>query len=253
MQRPLYLYEHVDVLGQGAYEYMEHLKADPTEAMPGMTKLQGTFYTIGMTGRWPQVINIWDIPGGWEGFRLNIDRLNLKRRKAFYEGWWDEAAKWRSGGFDRICVGVEGSPTTDEIRDRGVKGSLFVNELTQVRPGSGPEYLAAVREERLPLLREYGHVATGLYEVLMNDTEVVTIWATTVDAHAHMQGCRAAARGLSDEHEADDRLLVWERHTREFTTHRREELMTPRPGCVYSPDDYETPTDSDSWAKEVPK
>ena len=40
MERPLHLYEHVDIVGQGAYEYMEHLKVDPTEAMPGMTKLQ---------------------------------------------------------------------------------------------------------------------------------------------------------------------------------------------------------------------
>ena len=179
MERPLYLYEHVDVVGQGAYEYMEHLKVDPTEAMPSMTKLQGTFYTIGMTGRWPQVINIWDMPGGWDGFRQNVDRLNLKRRKAFYEGWWDEAAKWRSGGFDRICVGVE--------------------------------------------------------------------------AHARMWGAWAAARGLSDEHKADDRLLAWERRALEYTTRRREELMTPRPGCVYAPDDYETPTDSDAWAKEIRK
>ena len=37
--------------------------------------------------------------------------MNLKRRKAFYGDWWDEAAKWRTGGFDRLCGGVPGSPT----------------------------------------------------------------------------------------------------------------------------------------------
>ena len=31
-----------------------------------------------------------------------MDRLNLKRRNAFYGDWWDEAAQWRTGGFDRL-------------------------------------------------------------------------------------------------------------------------------------------------------
>ena len=29
--------------------------------------LQGTWYTMGITGRWSQVINLWDVPGGWAG------------------------------------------------------------------------------------------------------------------------------------------------------------------------------------------
>ena len=44
--------------------------------------------------------------------------MNLKRRKAYYGDWWDEASQWRTGGFDRLCAGVPGSPSTDEIRPR---------------------------------------------------------------------------------------------------------------------------------------
>ena len=101
--RNLYLYEVVDVVGQGQYDYMEHLWQDPVLRMPEMFGLQGSFYVCAAGGgRWPQVINIWDIGSkGWAGWASNVDRMNLKRRKAFYGDWWDKAAQWRTGGFDR--------------------------------------------------------------------------------------------------------------------------------------------------------
>ena len=80
-----------------------------------------------------------------------------------------------------------------------VRGSLFVHELTEVRPGTALDYLAAVREERAPLLAEYGHQLVGLYEVLMNDYEVCTIWATDADAHVRAGKARDVARGLATE------------------------------------------------------
>ena len=76
------------------------------------------------------------------------------------------------GGFDRLLGAVPGCPTIETLRSDGVQGSLFVHELTEVRPGTALDYLAAVREERAPVLAEYGHRLVGLYEVLMNDYEV---------------------------------------------------------------------------------
>ena len=136
--RDLYLYEVVDIVGQGQYEYMEHLWKDPVLVMPDMYNLQGSFYVNSAGGgRWPQVINIWDV--GTRGLgRMGDERRppNLKRRKAFYGDWWDKAAKWRTGGFDRLCGGVPGSPSTAEIKAAGITGTLFVNEILTVRPGS---------------------------------------------------------------------------------------------------------------------
>ena len=136
--RNLYLHEVVDIVGQGQYDYMEHLWKDPVLRMPEMFGLQGSFYVCAAGGgRWPQVINIWDIGSkGWLGWAANVDRMNLKRRKAFYGDWWDQAAKWRTGGCDRLCAGVPGSPTTEEIVAQGIKGTLFVHEILTVRPGS---------------------------------------------------------------------------------------------------------------------
>ena len=60
--RRLYLHETVDIVGQGQYDYMEHLWKDPVLRMPEMFGLQGSFYVCAAGGgRWPQVINIWDV------------------------------------------------------------------------------------------------------------------------------------------------------------------------------------------------
>jgi hypothetical protein len=246
--RSLFLYEVVDVVGQGQYAYMEHLWKDPVQRMPEMNSLQGSFYVCAQGGgRWPQVINIWDIGNkGWESWAANVDRMNLKRRKAFYGNWWDAAAEWRSGGFDRLCGGVPGSPTTDEIAAAGIKGTLFVNEILTVRPGSQLEFLAAVVEERVPLMAEYGHRPTGLYEVLSNQHEVVMVWATSVEAQVGLRRSRDAAYGLCDEAEADDRLVAWEHRSAGWVTGGDAHIMTPLPRTVYGPDDWEDAS-LDDW------
>ena len=83
--RSLYLHETVDIVGQGQYAYMEHLWKDPVLRMPDMFGLQGSFYVCAAGGgRWPQVINIWDIgTRGWNGWASNVDRMNLKRRTGY--------------------------------------------------------------------------------------------------------------------------------------------------------------------------
>lgn len=246
--RDLYLYEVVDIVGQGQYAYMEHLWQDPVLRMPEMFGLQGSFYVCAAGGgRWPQVINIWDVGSlGWQGWAKNVDRMNLKRRKAFYGDWWDEAAQWRSGGFDRLCAGVPGSPSTEEIRQRGIRGTLFVNEILSVRPGSPLEFLAAVVEERVPLMEDYGHRATGLYEVASNQHEVVMVWATDLPSQLRLRRNRDTSRGLCDEGEADERIVAWEQRAAEFVTGGDSQLMTPLPRTVYGPEDWEDAS-LDDW------
>ena len=101
-----------------------------------------------------------------------------------------------------------------------------------MHPGAGPEYLQAMREEWVPVAREYGLEPVGLYEVLMNDTEVVTVWASDIDSIVNLARTGDACRGLDDEAEADDRVATWRRRAREFCTHWREELMVPCPGTT---------------------
>jgi hypothetical protein len=247
-RRALYLHEVVDIVGQGQYDYMEHLWQDPVLRMPEMFGLQGSFYVCAAGGgRWPQVVNIWDVgTEGWDGWAANVDRMNLKRRKAFYGDWWDQAAAWRTGGFDRLCGGAPGSPTTQEVQARGVRGTLFVHELLEVRPGAQLDFLAAVAEEKVPVWRDHGHEPTGIYEVLGNQHEVVIVWAASIPAQVALRKARDTTLGLCDEGVADERLRTWERTAAGFVTGGITQIMTPLPRTVYGPPDWEEAS-LDDW------
>lgn len=178
-------------------------------------KLFGTFQVVGMTGRWPQVINLWAIDG-WEGWRRSLVAANIKREEnRALKDWWDDAYKHRSGGFDRLLVAHASQPT---------RGELFVHEISKVKPGAGPDYLAALQERWAPVAGEHGHTLVGGYEVLFTDVEVVTIWATSLDDH------------IAFESGPDERVAAWRSASREFLTAWREELMVPGPGSPLAPD-----------------
>ncbi len=222
--RSLYLHECVDIVGEGAMRYMEHTESFDTEAAADRgIELVGTWYTMGSTGRWPQVVNLWECVDGWAGWRRLMESTNLRRtRNPALDAWWREAMESRSGGFDRLLGAAPGCPSLADLRDARVTGSVFVHELTEVRPGTGLEYLAAVREQWQPVLSGYGHELVGLYEVLMTDVEVVTIWATDPAGHVALMSAD------------DERIARWRARARDFTTRWREELMTPYPGTPLS-------------------
>jgi hypothetical protein len=237
--RDLFLHELIDINGMHQWEYMEHtLQQSGDEKVE--FELLGTWYTMGITARWPQVVNVWEIPGGWDGWFGKVDRLGLKRASnVTLNAWWKQAFEYRSGGFDRLLGAVPGCPNIESLARDDVRGSLFVHELTEVRPGTALEYLAAVREERAPLLAEYGHRLVGLYEVLMNDYEVCTIWATDADDHVRVGKARDVARGLAAETDTpgDERFEAWHQRARTWAVRWREELMTPHVGSLCAPAD----------------
>jgi hypothetical protein len=237
--RDLFLHEYIDIVGQHQWDYMEHAKAQAGHEKVDF-ELLGTWYTMGTTGRWPQVVNIWEIPGGWDGWYGKCDRLGMKRMSnAHLEGWWTKAYTFRTGGWDRLLANAKGGPNMASLSAAGVEGSLFVHEMSEVRPGTALEYLDAVREERAPLMAEYGHHLVGLWEVMMNDYEVCTVWATEAEHHVRMAKARDVARGLASAEaagvEGDPRIEAWHRTARQWTTRWREELMTPAPGTLCGP------------------
>jgi hypothetical protein len=225
--RALFLHEYVDIVGEGAMQYMEHTaRFDPESAAARGLELLGTFYTMGSTGRWPQVVNIWECVDGRAGWRRLMERTNLQRtRNPALNEWWKTALAVRSGGFDRLLGAAPGCPTIESLRRDGVTGSVLVHELSQCRPGAAPDYLDAVREDWAPVMAEHGHQLVGLYEVLMTDTEVLTVWA------GDPAGQESLGRAIDD---GDDRIVAWRRRARDYLTRWREELMTPAPGTMLS-------------------
>ena len=226
--RALYLHEYVDIVGEGAMRYMEHTAGFNTDAAAGQSlELVGTFYVMGSTGRWPQVVNIWECVDGRAGWRKLMESTNLSRTKnPALNDWWKIALEVRSGGYDRLLGAAPGCPTLADLRRDEVRGSVFVHELSECRPGMALDYLAAVRDEWVPVMADYGHVPVGLYEVLMTDTEVMTVWATDPEGHE--------ALGRAIDAGSDPRIATWRERSRQFLTRWREEQMTPYPGTLLS-------------------
>ena len=139
MNRHLYLHEIIDIVGQGQYDYMAHPWKEPTNVMPDMLTLQGTFFVCAVGGgRWPQVVNIWDVgtPGGRAG-PANVDRTQPEAAQGLLRrlvGRGVAVAHRRVRPPLRRRARAARPPP--EIADRGVKGTLFVHEVLQVRPGS---------------------------------------------------------------------------------------------------------------------
>jgi hypothetical protein len=214
---PLFLHEVIDIVGRGGAAYMAHTRDfDAGGAAAGGLDLVGTWEVVGTTGGWPQVVNIWEIDG-WDGWARLAQRTNVaKRDNAELAEWWDEAYKRRTGGFDRVLRGAPGCPTRATLAVDGVGGSWFVHELSEVRPGAGPEYLARTLAERVPAMAERGIALVGLYDSIFTDTEVCTVWATTVAAHTAL---------LRDGD-------PWPTVARDYCTRWREELMTPGEGTA---------------------
>ncbi len=243
--RRLYLHEVVDIVGEGAVPYMEEsvlgFKTD-TAADRGL-ELLGTWYVMGSTGRWPQVVNLWELADGWESWRRLCESTNLRRQgNEELAQWWREAYERRSGGFDRLLGAVPGCPSLAQLVADGVRGAVFVHELSTVRPGAGVDYLGAVEAHWAPVLAEHGHRLVGLWENVLDDTEVCTLWATDLDAHVALGAATDVARGLApaDGVAIDDRLVSWRQQRRTWTTRWHEELMVPCPGTPLGPDAWAT-------------
>jgi hypothetical protein len=240
--RDLYLHETVDIVGEGAVPYMEKsvVGFDADAVADRGLVLYGTWYVQGSTGRWPQVVNVWEMVDGWEGWKRLCARTNL-RREANRElsEWWAEAASWRSGGFDRLLGAAPGSLNLADLRAQDLKGELFVHETSRVKPGAALDYLGAVHQEYAPIMADHGHRLVGAWEVLLGESETVTLWATDLDSHVSL--CRAtdAARGFeSPGATADPRILDWRERVRPFRTDWREEVLIPCPGSPMGPESW---------------
>jgi len=190
------------------------------KGMQGFTMV-GTWQTVGMTGRWPTVLNVWQVPGGWSGWEGFLERTygSVRRQLDVYFDQFDEV---RSGGEDFLMASVPWSPPVDQLVSEGVMGTLFVHEVTTVRPGAAREYLAAMNEQWRPLALDHGHQLVGMYEGLMTDTAVVTLWATTAAQHVGLNASE------------DPRVGRWREVARTYCTQWHEELLSPAPGTLLS-------------------
>lgn len=178
----VYIHEFVDVVGIHRSAYQHHMTANwvPEAARYRRQRCFGVFTLVGSTGRWPQVVNMWEFDS-WADLAhdFSIELAGTAHRDPVLEEWWAEAAEFRHGGIDRILVAHESSPGVQFWQSRGGTSAVaYVHEILRTRPGMAPAVADQLARDCIP------HDGTppddmslvGLFRTAMrNDDEVVLI------------------------------------------------------------------------------
>lgn len=181
MNTKVYTHEFIDIKGANRARYVHHMTANwsPIAQEERDQLCYGVWGVVGTTGRWPQVVNLWE-EDGFDGLAAGLrhETAGATFQDPKLEKWWLEAAEYRSGGFDRILVPAPWTRTISELCAAGVRGELYAHELIKLPLGSAPEFLDVVAEEAVPRYAEHGWELVGAFHVAMaDDSECILIWA----------------------------------------------------------------------------
>lgn len=181
MNDKVYIHELVDIRGPNRAKYMHHMTANwvPVAIRERSQRCFGVFGTVGSTGRWPEVVNVWELDG-WDGLAANFahELSHASLQDPSLAKWWAQAAEFRRGGFDRILVPAPWTRTIDELLAAGVRGDVYAHELVSLPPGRAPAYIDALREVGRPAVEACGLELVGAFTVAMvNDSECIALWA----------------------------------------------------------------------------
>jgi len=177
----LYIHEFIDVIGHNRARYMHHMTANwcPVARAERDQLCLGVWATVGSTGRWPEVVNLWELDG-WDGLVGNFghELVGPGAQDPSLTEWWATAASLRRGGVDRIVVPEPWTRSVATLVADGVRGEVYAHELVTVAPGSAPAYLAAVHDQAVAAHAQLGLDLVGAFRVAMvNDSEAIVIWA----------------------------------------------------------------------------
>jgi len=174
----LYLHETIDIIGTGQDAYLETVarRAEHSEKQ-GISRLQGCWRVVGSTGRWPQVINIWEMDG-WAHWAATLARQFIpEQQDDSLAPWWATTAQWRSGGFDRILEPVPPCPTRADLIAAGLSSWVAEQTLIRARPGNAANLIDAAIGILVAPLQRRGIELFGAYRVAMRSDEIVLMWA----------------------------------------------------------------------------
>ena len=220
----VYIHELVDILGPNRAKYMHHITANwsPIGQAEREQLCFGIWGTVGSTGRWPQVVNMWEHPG-WAGMAANFEHEfeHPTLQDPSLASWWNEAANFRSGGWDRLLVPAPWSPMIGDLLANGVRGAAYAHELVKVAPGGASHFLELVREHAVPAYESTGATLVGAFSTAMiDDAECVLLWA--FPTWASWGEFEAAQTG-------DPAVLAWRAQTRGIALDWHRMLMVDAP------------------------
>ena len=177
----VYIHELIDIIGHGRARYMQHMTANwcPIARAERDQLCLGVWATLGSTGAWPQVVNMWELDG-WDGLAANFahETGGGRDQDPSLAEWWATAASLRRGGVDRIVVPTDWTPGVEDLCAGGVRGEVYAHELFSVPPGAAGDLLDAVRDQGRSAVQGLGLRVVGGYEVAMGDrSEALVLWA----------------------------------------------------------------------------
>jgi len=181
MNDKVYIHELIDIIGHNRARYMHHMTANwcPVARDERDQLCYGVWGTVGSTGRWPEVVNMWELDG-WDGLVANFahELGHATLQDPSLAEWWSVAASLRRGGVDRIVVPEPWTRSIDELVADEVRGEVYAHELVTLPVGMAPELLAAVRDIAVPAHEQLGAQLVGAFRVAMvNDSECLVLWA----------------------------------------------------------------------------
>jgi hypothetical protein len=182
----------------------------------------GVWGTVGSTGRWPEVVNMWELDG-WDGLVANFEHEfeHAALQDPSLAEWWAVAASLRRGGVDRVVVPEPWTRSIEELIADDVRGAVYAHELISLPAGAAPEFLAAVRDTAVGAHAELGVELVGAYRVTgVNDSEAIVIWALpSWDTWASLGQAWLSAGPLD----------IWRATTRGLQADWRRSLMVDAP------------------------
>jgi hypothetical protein len=150
------------------------LHFEPGRAYRDERETLGQFRSIQTSGAWPLGINIWEKTWGGQTDDL-VTQFQDARRDTKMEDWWNRNLHLRRGGYDRLLIPTDYSPTLADLVARGVTGEVFWHEVAWLPFGEPRRYLDAMGEQLLPALEEFGLDLVGAFRVAMRPRQVLTI------------------------------------------------------------------------------
>lgn len=237
-----YIHEFIDIRGTHRANYMQHMAANwsPGAQVDREQLLFGMWAVLGSTGPWPQVCNIWEEPG-LDGLARSFsnETVGAGLQDPKLERWWNKAAEFRHGGFDRIVLPAPWMPTITESLDAGVRAEVFAHEIIRTAPGTSPAMLEAAGAMARAAYEPFGWKLVGAWTTaLRDDDEAILLWALK-DWQSWAEAEKAQR--------TDKTLLAWRSKARETATDWNRILLAAAPLCPFKTGRQPTTDDQTDW------
>jgi len=243
MNDKVYIHEFIDIRGHHRADYMHHMTANwsPLAQETRDQRCYGVWATLGSTGRWPQVVNLWE-EDGFAGLASSFaaEAVGPGAQDPQLAKWWSKAAEFRRGGFDRLLRPAPWTKTIDELCADGAGGSAcYAHEQIGVRPGANWDLLERARTDAATAYEPFGLRLIGAFVTAMvDDDECFLLWAVP---SWEQWGAFEHAHG------SDDGLAAWRDSTADIVTSRHRILLVDAPLSPLRTGRQPTRSDRTDW------